>query len=294
MTDQPDLPSGFNSETYHRKSPRDVAGDESKRLFTIGLGILGALVAVVLVRAFLVARSPQTASHDGAGTPVITAGVTPAKVAPSAAGGMQVPGADPDGLGASGSGAANGQLAPATEAPDPGKLASEPAAVAPSLLATPSSPAVPSGKAPVTNAPALTAGNGNAPPALLPADPAQARAAINGTATSTADASLPPKHHHHGAVAPDVATPSALGVAAESHHGVQFGALPTAAEARKEWKRLRAKMPALLDGRTPVIQTVDHNGSTLYRLRTAGFANRKAAHSFCSKVRDAGGQCLVF
>lgn len=281
MSEQPDLPSGFtSSESYHRKSPRDAGADESKRLFTIGLGILGALVAVVLVRAFLVARSPQTA-RDGAGPPVITASATPTKVAPAVAGGMQVPGADTDGLGAGGSGAANGQLAPATETPEPGKLAAE----VPGTV-TPSSPAVPSGVAPSAGTAALSA-NPAAPAGL-----AQAQIADQGT--------LKPKHHvHHGAgpgaiSVPDLDTRSSWGVAAASHHGVQFGALASAAEARKEWRRLRAKMPDLLEGRTPVIQTVDHNGTILYRLRTAGFASRRAAHSFCDKVRGAGGQCLVF
>ena len=74
---------------------------------------------------------------------------------------------------------------------------------------------------------------------------------------------------------------------------VQLGALPTHAEAVKEWRRLIAKMPVLFQGRTPRITSVAVSGHLMYRLRTGGFADRDDAVQFCSEVRDQHVRCEV-
>jgi len=265
VSDQPDLPPSFNPVTYRRAVPRDQERAETKRLTFIVLGIIGVLTAVVLARAFMVARAPETAVRDATGTPVITADSAPVKQPPPAPGGMQVPGADQDVLsgGSSGSGAANGQLAPAEEAPAPDKLAAEVPGAAPAPL-----------------------------PPLTVQQPAAA-------APPAATAALPQPVLHHAKKTVHVeVTQSALGDAkVASIHGtqaVQLAALPSEAAAKAEWRKLQHRMPGLLDGHSPRIITVERDGHKLYRLRTDGFADRAAARSFCADVKQQGGNCAVF
>ena len=75
---------------------------------------------------------------------------------------------------------------------------------------------------------------------------------------------------------------------------VQLGALASEADARTEWRRLKAKLPTVLRGHSMRITAVVLNGRTLYRLRTGGFADRADARRFCTEVRDQGGHCGVF
>jgi len=260
VSEQPDLPPSFNTGPYHRPAPRDQEKAETKRLGFIVLGIVGLLVAGVLARSFMTARAPDTTLHDTSGTPVIAASNAPVKAAPINPGGLQVPGADQDVLaGSSGSGAANGQLAPGPETPAPDQLAAGNVAPPP----------------PVVHAPVL-----HAPPASTA--PLQRLAEA---------APLPPKHHHsvakqQAAVADNPPAPAATGGQA-----VQLGALISRDDAMKEWRRDKNRQPELFAGHDPHIVTVSVNGHTMYRLRTDGFSDRDEALKFCAKVRDRHGKC---
>ncbi len=274
MTEQPDLPPSFTPGSYRRPTPRDQEKAETKRMGIIVLSIVGLLVAVVLARALMVARAPNTTASDASGTPVIGADKTPAKSVPANAGGMQVPGADQEVLGGSGgNGAANGQLAPTPEAPAPDKLAS--------ATPTPSLPPAPVAPAPQASAPAAAV----APPATPDAVTTPAPEKVAHTA--------PPERKHARTEARKPIHEDAE-TAASGGQEVQFGALASKADALAEWKHLKTAMPALLHGHKPVITTVAHNSHTLYRLRTGGFADRAAARKFCSKVKEQGHSCMLF
>jgi len=265
VSEQPDLPPSFNPGSYRRAAPRDQEKAETRRLTMIVAGIVGLLVIGVLARSFMVARAPNTTVRDVSGTPLITADNTAVKLAPAVAGGMQVPGADQDVLsgGSSGSGAANGQLAPGPETPAPDKLAAEKPVATTAPLPPPvvaQSTATPAGPAPV----------------VVESKPAPV------LAERTTRSALAPSGH---APPPPVA---------RGGLSVQLAALGSEADATREWRRLRLKMPAILSGHRPRISTVVSNGHTLYRLRTDGFADRAAARDFCADVREQGGGCAVF
>ena len=257
MSEQPDLPPSFSAGSYQRRAPRDQEKAETKRLGIIVLGIVGLLAVGVLARSLLSGHTPATQATDSSGTPLITADNTAVKSPPVDPGGLQVPGADQDVLGSSGSGAANGQLAPGPETPAPAQLAAQPP-----VAATPAAPA-PSGPAPAVNF-----GPAAAPPAAVASKPDRAAAAAA------------------PAAGPEAAT--AIGV-----HLVQLGALPTHADALKEWRRLSARMPDLFQGRTPRITSVLVSGRLMYRLRTGGFADRDDAAQFCSAMTERHVRCEV-
>jgi len=264
VSEQPDLPPSFNAGPYQRRAPRDQEKAETKRLGMIVLGIVGLLVVGVLARTFMTARAPQATISDNSGAPVITDGSnSPVKTAPANPGGLQVAGADQDVLGGStGAGAANGQLAPGAETPAPDQLAAQ-TSVAPAAA-----PAAPKVRLPVISGPADQVTSA-AVPAVF--GPAPARAA---------------KHHRLPASGAEDASFAATGAGV-----VQLGALPTRADAMREWRRLSAKMPALFQGRTPHISTVALRDRTMYRLRTGGFADRTDAMRFCTEVRDQHARC---
>ena len=75
---------------------------------------------------------------------------------------------------------------------------------------------------------------------------------------------------------------------------VQLGAFNSEQAAQGEWRRLQKKLPSLLAGRAPAISTVERDGATFWRLRTAGFSDRSSADGFCSQVRPAKARCMVF
>ena len=52
-------------------------------------------------------------------------------------------------------------------------------------------------------------------------------------------------------------------------------------------------MPDLLNGRHPVYSRTEHDGHTLWRIRTAGFADVAQARVFCDRVHQKGGACSV-
>jgi hypothetical protein len=80
---------------------------------------------------------------------------------------------------------------------------------------------------------------------------------------------------------------------AGGHQAVQLAALTTEAAARQEWDRLAKKMPALFGSHHPMISKFDHDGHTLWRLRTAGFTTDAEAKQFCQELKAKGASCAV-
>jgi cell division septation protein DedD len=193
--------------------------------------------------------------HRGTTVPVVQADNRPVRVKPDNPGGMQVAGANEDIL-SGGTESAAGKLAPPPEAPEPMALRA-PTPAAPPPVAVP--------------APA---------PALAPAPPPIALA----TPTRPVVAAKPAEP-----------TVEKRPVAAPSGNGalVQLAAVRSEDAAKSEWERLSKRLPELLGPRHPAFSKTEHDGRTLWRVRTGGFADVPQATSFCEKVRAKGAACSV-
>ena len=148
---------------------------------------------------------------------------------------------------------ADGKLGPTPEAPAPQ-----------ALLAPPPTPAAP----PVVAAPA---------PAPAPVATPAIQAAPKPVAAKPAVA---PPEKHPAATAANGAL-------------VQLAAVSSEDAAKSEWQRLSKHLPDLFGQRRPAISKTEHDGRTLWRVRTGGFADTSQATNFCEKVRAKGVGCSV-
>ncbi len=194
-----------------------------------------------------------------AGTiPVIEATAGPVRLKPVDPGGMQSSGAPaPQPEGSDG----RGTLVPAPETPRPDALQAEVDAArkreaAPIPPATAPARPMPSRPAPVPKQPAPLP-NGNL------------------FRTEQAPETAPSRGAPGGALA------------------VQLAALDSSEAARSEWSRLCRIHPLLFSGRRPVVEQADHDGRSIYRLRTSGFATMAAAASFCEQAHAERVACTV-
>ncbi|MGA0539097.1 SPOR domain-containing protein [Neotabrizicola sp. VNH66] len=73
---------------------------------------------------------------------------------------------------------------------------------------------------------------------------------------------------------------------------VQFGAFDTPEDARREWQRLAATLPALMEGKGMVIQSAESGGRTFWRLRGEGFVDESDSRRFCAAVKAEGPKCI--
>ena len=80
---------------------------------------------------------------------------------------------------------------------------------------------------------------------------------------------------------------------APSGVAVQLAAVSSEQVANQEWRRLAKRMPDLLGDRTPVIQRLERDGRTVWRVRTGGFADTAEATSFCVRLRAKGSACTI-
>ena len=202
----------------------------------------------------LVVGGSSLISQRSAPVPVVQADSRPLRVKPENPGGMQVAGANEDIL-SGGSEAKVGKLAPPPEAPAPQEMLTQPAP--PPVAATPAPIAAP-GPAPAPMA-AVTA----APPKPVAAKPAVA----------------PEKH--------PTTAPAASGAL------VQLAAVHSEDAARSEWDRLSKRVPDLLGPHKPTFSKIDHDGHSLWRVRTGGFSDTAQATSFCERLRAKGLNCSV-
>jgi len=88
--------------------------------------------------------------------------------------------------------------------------------------------------------------------------------------------------------APVATAPAAGGYA------VQVTSQRSEAEAQTEFKSLQAKFPGQLGNRQPIIHRADlGEKGTFYRALVGPFASSEAAAAMCSKLKAAGGNCIV-
>ena len=90
-----------------------------------------------------------------------------------------------------------------------------------------------------------------------------------------------------------VSPPPARSASAPSGAAVQLAAVGSEEIAKQEWQRLSKRMPDLLGDRAPVIQRLERDGRTIWRLRTGGFADTAEATSFCVRLRAKGLACTI-
>jgi hypothetical protein len=199
----------------------------------------------------------ELVGHRSTTVPVVQADNRPVRVKPDNPGGMQVAGANEDILsGATES--STGKLAPPPEAPAPQALRAPPPAAAPPIAAPAPAPA----PAPAMASPPTPAAAPSKPVAVAkPAEPAvEKRPAV---------------------------APSGNGAL------VQLAAVRTEDAAKSEWERLSKRFPELLGSHRPAFSKTEHDGRTLWRVRTGGFVDIPQAASFCEKVRAKGAACSV-
>ena len=91
--------------------------------------------------------------------------------------------------------------------------------------------------------------------------------------------------------------PSAAGEAPPSTGGgyaVQVTSQRSEAEAQTSFRALRAKYPALLSGREPIVRRADLGSKGVYYRALVGpFASIEQAAEMCSSLKAAGGNCIV-
>ena len=250
---------GFGRVSYGtRQSGMD---QNTRRLALIAAGIGGALLLVVGVWSVLAPRQ--------AGIPIVQADKRPLREKPLNKGGLNIMGADEQGLAAEPGGKA--VVAPAPEAPALAALqateTSKPTP-APVTEAAPEPPKV----TPVTEA--APAPEPKPPVAVAPPAP---RLAVTATP----------------APAPVVIPPAPHPAAKAGGRQVQLAAVGSQEAAQAEWQRLARKYPDLLGNRQLEVSRVDHGGKVFWRVRTGGFADQASASAFCSQIKAKGAACDV-
>ena len=198
-------------------------------------------------------------NHRSGTLPVVEAVSGPMKIKPANPGGMQIAGANDDVLSGGGSGGGtDGKLAPPPETPAPQALRAPPA-----------------------------------PPVAAPAVPAAAALpAIVAAPAKPADTKPVPTQDKHVAAAAAPAGKEAIAPSGKDTL-VQLAAVRSEADAKSTWERLTKRMPELLAQHHPAYSKVDHDGRTLWRIRTGGFTDVTQAKDFCGRVRAKGESCTV-
>jgi hypothetical protein len=259
MSDDISIPSPIYRVPRHSRG-LDPA---TRRLALIAAGIGGTLLAVVGGSSML--------SHRSHSVPVVEAEPGPMRVRPANPGGLQVAGVNND-IFSGGSDTDVEKLAPPPQTPDPQALRALPAPKPAAAAAAREHAASP----PDHEHAAIAAVQPPPEPARVPAEHAPV--------TAVALAARP-------AVKPGSAV--ADHTADRKDVVVQLAALTSEPAAKAEWDRLTRLWPGLLAGHHPAFSKIDHDGQTLWRLRTGGFDDAVAATTFCQRLRAKGGGCSV-
>lgn len=74
---------------------------------------------------------------------------------------------------------------------------------------------------------------------------------------------------------------------------IQIGAVETVDDAEALIERAQESMGQVLASLYPLTQEVDHNGTTLYRARFAGFSDKEEARATCDKLKSKSFACLA-
>jgi hypothetical protein len=262
--------------------------------------------------------------------PVIAADATPEKVKPEDEGGMQVPNQNVEILNGQSATAelpavlpppeqpvapptnettdqasAEPQAPAITDTPKPAEPApTTPAATDQSAVPTVDAPAIPSVSAPEPGQAAATPVPVVPEPqtqqaAPAPAEPTPAPAAAEKPAEPAAPAAGTAKAPEPAPAAkPETtqtaAAPAAPSVAPTAGGGarIQLAAVKSEALAKSEWTKLQKAHPNLLGGLTLNVQSVDRNGTKLYRIQ-AGPLTKAQAKDLCAQLKAQKQDCLV-
>lgn len=233
--------------------------------------IAGSVLAAGAVIAALVWGFSRGSSRNA---PLIEADARPIKVRPDNPGGLRVPNQDElifdRNRGARS--ATSGGLAPEAESPRVDQLRAQ-------LAERAAQEAARSAPPPAATAPAQPAAPRSAPQAAAPATP------VSPATSSALNApSLP---------AP-VPSAERFAPVPNGRSQVQLGALPSEAAARGEWDRLQKRVPELLGNRRVTLAPFDREGqTTLYRIRTGGFADAATARAFCEEMKTRSIPCMA-
>ncbi len=292
MSDELSIPRSPVYRVPRRSGPEPM----TRRLMLTAGGLTGALVLIIALYS-------SVGQHSGT-VPVVQADQRPVRVKPVNPGGMQIPGLSADTSTGDTSTVAD-TLAPAPETPNPQALARQtppPARTA--------SPATASGTAARQTAASQTPASQTSvsQTSALQASPTQAATSPSSPVTAPAQpaiaATAPPTPASTAPTA--TAKPAQLAAAMPDHHAaasaergpagrtqVQLAALATEAAARQEWHRLAHRMPDVFGTHHPLISKIEHDGHTLWRLRTGDYATEAEASQFCQEVRAKGTGCAV-
>jgi hypothetical protein len=89
-------------------------------------------------------------------------------------------------------------------------------------------------------------------------------------------------------------TASVAPVASGGGYAVQVSSQQSEDEAQSSFRTLQAKYPNLLGGRQPIVRRADLGAKGIYyRTMVGPFASADEATDLCSKLKAAGGSCLV-
>ena len=242
---------------------------------------MGVLAAGVLGVVVLGAGGYALLGHRSHGIPVVEADSRPIRVRPDNPGGNVAEGTDEAVMANGGHPVA--ALAPPSEAPEPQALKAQIAAAREASAPPPAAP-------PALALPALQP----AAPALPPAQ--KVSLSVPPVAAPSAISDMPETKPitRTAARVPAPSAPSApVATAAVGGMQVQLGALDSEQAAMTEWQRLTKRIPDLLGAHRPAVMRAEHDGKTVWRLRTGGFTDTAAATAFCSQVRSKGVGCAI-
>ena len=274
MSDRVHIPA--ESWRATRRQPRAL-DPQMIRMGVMAAGAVGVMILGVGGYALV--------AHRSHGIPVVEADPSPIRVRPADPGGMVAEGTDEASMGADGKPAAT-TVAPPAEVPEPQALraqiaaaARQPAVPKPALAALPAPVPAPVAQAALPVAPAVQRASLSVPTAAVPSAP-----------VSAMPETRPAAHAAGRAPAPAVAAPEP---AVAGSMQVQLAAVETQEAALAEWQRLAKRMPDLLGPRRPAVVQAQHDGKTIWRLRTGGFSDTAAATAFCTQVRAKGAGCAI-
>jgi cell division septation protein DedD len=297
----------------------DIEGSRLPLLIVLALLVLAMFGGVVWL------AYTQGVARGRTETPILAAAGGPERVAPTQAGGSNVPyqgfkiyeqpAPSDDSADA---GPAKSQTPPPVQAETPKpvetpKPAPVQTAVAPKPIETPKPTPVQTAAAPKPAAPAP------AKPAAAPATPPKSMAALiqqsNSAPAKPAAKSPPPAMKP--AVSNPPAAPSNVATAAPRPLGgpqkvaaatppapaaasaggayvLQIGAYKSQADAESAWKTYKSRHTALLSGYSDDIRQVElGEKGTWYRLRIGGLSDREVAAALCDRLKSDGGACML-
>ncbi|MHB8528802.1 MAG: SPOR domain-containing protein [Caulobacteraceae bacterium] len=155
------------------------------------------------------------------------------------------------------------------------------------------SPPAPPTFAPPPEAPAprVAAPPASVDAAKLPTPPAHPPSSPSAVASSAPPKALVAKIEPATPVAPQPAAPKAGAPTGPAM--VQIGAFSSAALAEKGWEAAAAAAPGAMAGKGKKVDSLDRDGSTLYRAAITGFSSREEAQALCDTLQAAGRACFV-